>query len=243
MADVKYRVPYEFVVRGVDINTGQTFVNVTHYQSGLQATPVLLYGDPIPLAALGSLNGALIVAWQAFFDQISNHYRAKEYRLREVTGWATSAAGKRLTYGDQDIFLAPDDADNSGQLAGETQPDFVALSVQKKTSMAGREFRGGMRLGPVREIDVNNGRIINTYLTSINSLLSTFRSTAFANGGAGGEGSMAMVILSRKRVFAGPAVIIASAGLTADVIQLVCVQNTGSQTSRKPKSTDIITPT
>lgn len=155
--------------------------------------------------------------------------------------WTVQQTTAHLTYGEQAVLPGSPTLD-VGAVIGQSLPVFTTWSVFKKTNQSGRNFRGGMRLSPIAETSVNNGRAEAAIQALRQTAVDELLAATLASGGAAGDGGvMQMVVFSRSRAFTQPGTFTQSETIAANVQALVSQPNSGSMTRRKPKLTDVIT--
>lgn len=90
-AFIKYRVPYEVTVKGVDAASGKDIANVFYYRCGVQAVAPPAYGTDIPNTDTDFFASALrLDAWNTdIFPLMSVNYHPTQWEVKEITGWTT----------------------------------------------------------------------------------------------------------------------------------------------------------
>jgi hypothetical protein len=230
--EIRNRAIYEVSVMGADLSTGQAVDNVMHYRV---SDPGLAYGTRIAGSSSSTLLGAFQAQWLGVLANISDHYVAGQYNLKEVLGHV----GPNLVYGDIDFRLGSGLGD-PGLITGETLPDFCTASVQKRSALAGRSRRGRLSLGPISEEDSENGALTDERLTALQAAMDGF--LPFAGTGGGGVGNQAkMVVFSKTAAVLEPdGAFSDDVGLCVNVTAFVVNRNCGSLVSRKPRLNQLI---
>lgn len=146
---------YEATVSGVA--QGQAVVNVLHYFIQRDYAGV----NPAP-QSMAEMLAKFVDDWRAgIVVTLPAAYTALAYTIKEITGSrikpGTSAV--ELTYG-QGLSAAGGAAEDVGQLAGDILPTFNTATLQKLTGQLGRDKRGSIHLGPIREQDTNNNTLL-----------------------------------------------------------------------------------
>lgn len=221
----------EFIVNGKSAS-GQNIVNVFHYRQ-TDTTPTVY--DNADLQELVTDFNALWLA-QAL-PVLSADYSYQLIRARALTGTIanpTPPPATVLVVGEQfDFTLA---APNPGLRVGEPEPSFSAVGVQKLSSRAGRNFRGGWRWGTIAETDV----VANVLETAIYLPLVTTNAQAFATATIDtnfGASVWEMAIFSRTLALAAPPPFGLLRDLTSKVLGGKVNPFISSQVSRKQSPT------
>lgn len=88
MATIRYRVPYEIAIRGMDSASGKPVVNLFYMRCGVQSGAPPAYGAPI--AGGGStatlLSNILTVWWVGVRNQLNNNYVQQSLTMRAIVG-------------------------------------------------------------------------------------------------------------------------------------------------------------
>lgn len=235
MFTLRNLVVLRLVVRARDVKTGQVVVNVLHFRPSKDATA---YGVEIAGAtSLGLLNGFATI-WTGIMDNLSEHYNLESIEVTELTG----RSGADITSGATDVLTyVPGSA--TGTLPGDAFATFVAASVRKRTARSGRSGRGGMRLSPIPEDKAQNGRLAGGYVDDLTiDVTPLTQQLAVAVGPPAVYGRF--VVFSKTRAISttlnGP--FTETDEFAFPITSVMVNPNTGSQVSRKPRSTDVIDP-
>lgn len=221
----------EIIVQGKSAS-GQNVVNVFHYRQ--TDTAVTVYDNE----DLGELVGAFNANWIGeALDVLSVDYSYQTIRGRALTGTIANPTPPPATViqvGEQFDFVLG--APNPGLRPGEVEPSFSAVGVQKLSSRAGRNFRGGWRWGTVAEQDVvANNLEVNVYLPLVVANAQSFAiSTISTNFGAS---IWEMCVFSRTLALAAPPPFTNLRDLTAKVLGAKVNPFISSQVSRKQSPT------
>lgn len=122
-----------------------------------------------------------------------------------------------------------------GTRPGDVSPTFVAFSVRKRTALAGRSFRGSMRLGPITEADTTVNAVEAARFAALNVSLANLATVRIPAGNS----PYRYVVFSAERASR-------RSSLTAPYRDVspqlnVCQANgfLGSQVSRKRKQIEL----
>jgi len=152
-----------------------------------------------------------------------------------LDGFVQVMGGKQtLVYGDKVVQAGNGTTDN-GQLAAPALALFDTMSVDKVASQAGKNFRGGIRLGPQAESSWVNGTIKSAvlagYIADLHHLVDPV-----SNGSADATaGLMYACSLSKQLLFQQPEVLLASDPFMSYLVDAIPRPNNGSLRRRKPK--------
>lgn len=167
----------EITVKGKAL--GQDILNTVHYRSV----------DPLTFDPLGVEISAylpeFVVAWRlACLPGVSSNYTVESYNARTLVSTSvnpTPPPPNQLDQGDQAV-IAGVPAIDVGALGGTASPTFVAVGVRKFTDRAGRSFRGGLRIGPITELQTDNNQLEPTQLLSYATRWTDFIGTNLTDG-------------------------------------------------------------
>jgi hypothetical protein len=221
----------EIVVNGKS-NSGQNVLNVFHYRQS--DTAVVAYDNDDVVQALNDFNANWI---SDALPILSVDYTYQFIRGRALTGTIanpTPPPANVIVVGEQADFVLP--APNPGLRAGEPLPSYSAIGIQKLSSRAGRNFRGGFRMGTIASADVESNLLEPTvYLPLVISEMSSFvAATLNLNFGAN---LWEMCIFSRTLALAAPPPFTLLRDLTAKVLGAKVNPFISSQVSRKQSPT------
>lgn len=154
--------------------------------------------------------------------------------------WANADSRARLVYGNQ--WQLPQLGD--GTVAGEALPLIATVSLHGRSSLAGRNGRMGMRLGPIAESDVNNGSLTNAARTAASAAATSIR-TALPRSNIIPAGTVQhqryqLAGFSFQRYLARAGAFADFAMYISPLVSLDSRNNTGSLVRRKPKLTQPI---
>lgn len=244
MPAIKSQVVYEMGAYGIDRRTGQLLINFWHLRNKEPAVPIA-YGLDLPLSSTANVLAAFREGYQLdWFITLSIHAWWYKYTMKEIIGWTGSPSGPIWIYGDQDLLLGTEASDH-GANAGETVPPHMTYNVRKISATAGKRFRGSARFSPIAETDQANGTLVDAAFALNQTQADEFLARTFPNGAVGDSGTMYITVASKvQMVIDVPAFFpTQSATWAKRVIAMVVNRNLGSQNSRKPKSTDVISQT
>ena len=188
----------ELVVFGKSAS-GQNVFNVLHYRQS-DTTPTAYDNDDLQTAC-----DALNTIWVTnVLPIVAEDYTYQVIRGRALTGTIanpTPPPPTQFVVGEQFDFVLG--VPNGGQRVGPRLPSFGAIGVQKSSDRAGRNFRGGMRLGTLTEADTTANQIgPGAYLTLVQTNTQALvTSTLSLNFGAS---LWEMAIFSRTLALAAP---------------------------------------
>jgi hypothetical protein len=222
----------EIVVAGKS-NTGQEIVNVFHYRD-LLAEPGTY--DNI---SLQNLLTSFALSWRSrFLPLLNQDYAVVTYRGRALVGMITNPTpppATRFDVGEQFDLVAL--TTDRGAIVGEVMPTFNAFAIQKLSDRAGRNFRGGFRLGTISEVDVSGNTIPGITLTPLQAAANNF---VLDRLDAAFEGPFwALCVFSRKLALSAPPPFTDLRALTAGVTGARASSFVSSQVSRKQSLTRV----
>jgi len=239
MATQKSGYVYEVVTRGVDLRSGLILENILHLRQKDQ-TPPPIFGTEIAGSDLNQLALTFRNAYGlAILPGVSEHYRMEDVTVKQIIGYEPGVGGDKVVYGEQGISLAGGPFDQ-GSVLGEATPQAVAMSVAKKSSKAGKSFRGSMRIGIIAEDSQSNGALTDAAVGTAQTRMNTFRTSTFNNGAPSPAGDNTLLIFSRTLFFNAVLPLAESETYSAVIIAFAVHQNLGSQNSRKVRSDQII---
>jgi hypothetical protein len=220
----------EIVVAGKS-NTGQEIVNVFHYRDKL-AEPATFNN-----VSLQNLLTSFAASWRArFLPLLNTDYAVVTYRGRALIGVITNTTPPpptRFDVGEQFDLVAL--TTDRGAIVGEVMPTFNAFAVQKLTDRAGRNFRGGFRLGTISEVDVSGNTIPAITLTPLQDAAQGFVNDDLD---AQFEGPFwELCVFSRKLALSAPPPYTDLRALSAGVTGARASSFVSSQVSRKQSLT------
>jgi hypothetical protein len=232
---VKYMVPYQGEIRGVDLRTGQRCLNVLYFKTDKSlVVPEPAWGAPLVGSSMTTFVNSLRSVWRDnILPRLSTHLWIQEYRVKEITGWLLDPTF-RVTYGEQATALGDSVLDRGGA-AGEAVPTNVAVSVQKITDRAGKSFRGGMRLSPIPESQQSNGTLTVTNSMLWQDAMNLYYTSPIANGATGNEANMLDYVFSKFLFFGSAIPMTQSETFMAFIILFRVHKNLGTQNTRKQK--------
>lgn len=235
---MKNLVNLESVIRGKDLRSGQTLLNILHWRPEKPATA---YDAAVGTVTSTGILSAIYNAWLTVIIQTSIHYELIDITVREVVGTQTVGGARRLLYRGLDIKTSDPGADR-GQQAGETLPPNMSASIRKVTNKSGRFYRGSMRFGLIPEAKQSNGALTSAYKVALQSAVDTLLPGQDTGSGDPDE-MIHLLVLSKTVAFDGSVGLwtIGQAELcVANVAAVPVNPNVGSQQSRKARQSDLI---
>jgi len=222
----------EIVVAGKS-NTGQEIVNVFHYRD------ILAEPGTYNNVSLQNLLSSFATVWRAqFLPLLNQDYAVVTFRGRALVGVITNTTpppATRFDVGEQFDLVAL--TTDRGAIVGEVMPTFNAFAVQKLTDRAGRNFRGGFRLGTISEVDVSGNTIPALTLTPLQAAAQLF---VTAQLDAQFEGPFwGLCVFSRTLGLAAPPPFTDLRALSAGVTGARASSFVSSQVSRKQSLTRV----
>lgn len=212
-------------------NTGQQVLNVLHYRQ------VNTIPTAYAITELEAMNLQFAAEWRAdILPLLSDGYKVEKYRARALTGVIanpTPPPATIITVGDQHEIAAP--ATDVGSRPGIQEVTFAAVGVQKLVDRAGRNFRGGIRLGTITDDDQIVNVLDTPYKTLVDTQFTNLR-TSVINAGLGFP-DWVMCVFSRTLALAAPPPFTDMRADTAGVIGHVVNGFVTSQVSRKQSLT------
>ena len=138
-------------IRVLGVADGQAIVNT--FYLGLNPPS----GNPARSVTLTGLLASFATQWQTFaLPQLSSSYSVQRYEARSIIGRLPPALPlfprPRVSYDDFALQAGVLPADQ-GTVVGEVLPTYVAVSIQRRTNLVGRQNRGAFRLSPIVEAD------------------------------------------------------------------------------------------
>lgn len=211
---------------------GQNVINVFHYRK-INTTPQQFDNND-----LGDLASQFNGSWaQGPLLILSNRYSFQTIVAKAYTGTETNPTpppATRLVVGEQFVFVNTNPL--PGARAGECEPSFVAVGVQKLSSRAGRNFRGGTRFGAIAEPDILEQQLEpGLYLPLVQTEITDFFAQQLQTGF--GASTWEMCIFSRTLALAAPPPFGLLRDLTAKVTGAKINVFASSQVSRKQSPT------
>lgn len=227
---MSYDTVYEVSVKGRGKDLGR-IDNVQH----------LRFVDTI-VANLGDLHECLnnwALFWQAFIlPNCSVHYEVLQYTIKEINGWSFIGPNKAIHYG-MTAVLAGNGGTDVGGIITDGLPNYVAFTVQKKTSTAGRRYRGSMRVGGVVEADTDENTLQPAAITWMTAAADELINNHISVNVADTE-FIDWCVFSKTNLFADATLEFPAVGLVRSASKVVTGKivnlNVGSQTSRKVRN-------
>jgi len=131
--------------------------------------------------------------------------------------------------------------ESSGGIVGQALPLFATASIRRLNTGTGRNFRSRMSLGPMSEVDSQDGGWTAGTKVAWAAVLSTFYTTALDNGGTDiGSGFMYDLAVSQKLAMGLPTPFTQSSTWTSLLTGYAMQPNCGSLVRRKPRLTSVI---
>jgi hypothetical protein len=212
-------------------SNGQAVVNVFHY------TTFTL--NPNFNSTMTDLLTGFRDAWRtAILPGLVDDYKVGEYRGVEIRGTElvpTDPNARRLKLGEMAVLIGAGAADQGGD-AGDPLPDYVAITVQKLTGLAGRENRGSCRMGPISKLMVT---VPNANALTAAGIAAGANFASFVRGSVGSllpGDRLNPCIFNRTRILANPAPQVSTVGFRVSIIGAAANPFVGSQVSRKQRS-------
>lgn len=162
----------EFTVKGKA--SGQDILNVVHYRV---ANPGAFPPGGLDISAVLD---DFITAWRlACLPGVSNTYTVESYLVQALVSTSTNPGPPPFTQidiGDQ-FLLAGVPAIDVGALTADPMPSFNAVGVRKFSDRAGRNFRGGLRIGPITDIQADGNQLTAPTVIGFADRWTTFHET------------------------------------------------------------------
>lgn len=222
---------YEVTVQGEAM--GQRIDNVLHFRLNLDApTSDPLTTDTVFLRAFRQ-------RWRtAILPNLSLSYKVNAYVVRAFLQWVPGPGPidpKTILYYDSSIIVG-DPVLDAGQILADSMPPHVAATVRKITGLVSRNWRGGMRLGPLGEVQCANAEIQPAPFTAFQAGVSLLGDPVFPIAPDPVDTNpMVLVVFSRSLFLATVEPPVAARPFTRPVTQLLLSQFLSSQVSRKPR--------
>lgn len=228
----------ELVINGYETRSTQVIENILHF---VCPDPDFDFDAPITSATSVLLLSSFADAWRLVISQLSTHYKVSTYVLREIVGTEIVGGHHRLKYRGLDTKIA-DPALDIGGISGETCPATDAISVRKATNKSGRNYRGSMRVGPLREASQSNGALTASYRGVMQAEFDAFFA-GLDTGGSRPNADAQFVVFARTLALLQPPGNFNEATtltLWAPITAMPVNPNVGTQKSRKAKQTILI---
>lgn len=219
---------YQCVVLGSA--SGQAINNVFHYDV-INDT-----GVPPNTVDMTALATAFRALWTAnITPRLSVEYEAFTYICTEFTGQIPNPNSPpqppyKVRLGQVGQFTPP--LPDAGSLVGDVMPTYVAVTAQKRTSFAGRDYRGSARFGPIIETNTVGNELESAVRTAWVAAVNGLLNLQVTSGGQ--TVTLRMAIFQKTRVVSALITLPLSA-YAAEVTTMTVNRLIGSQISRKAK--------
>jgi hypothetical protein len=210
---------------------GQDILNIIHYRVVDPAT------FPPGGVSIAGYTDDLVLAWRAAcLPGVSNLYTVTSYNIRALVSTSTNPGPPEFTQidvGDQDVIAGVPGTD-VGALAADPAPTFNAVGVRKFADRAGRNFRGGLRIGPITELQTDGNSLVAAEVTAYTDRWTIFKDT---NLNSEGGNEVQPCVFSRTLTLKEPVPFTALRDHTAQWVAALINTFITSQVSRKQSLT------
>jgi len=168
-------------------------------------------------------------------------YLALKYEARSISGSTRKVTPKGTHYSRSYYaawsFLTSGVAADQGQLGGAPLPTWVAVTIQKRTGLLGKKFRGSLRASPIVETDTDpsgNNLTITAHDAWVNAMVNFGGRFKVKPGGAGTIDAVPAVF-SAKGYFLDTSPAKTVVDWTREVVAFQPNVRVGSQGSRRAR--------
>ena len=209
----------------------QDILNVVHYRS---ATPLTFIDNELDI--LVYLNQFALLWRSTVLPSVSDAYSVESYVAQVLIGTIvnpTPPPPNQIAIGDQRIRVGVPPND-TGQRTLDPLPTFNAVGVRKFSDRAGRSFRGGLRIGPITEVQTTANSLTAPELIDFAAKWTAFKDTFLETAPTN---TLEAAVFSPTRALAAPAPNLNLRSDTAKWVASLINSFITSQVSRKQSPT------
>jgi hypothetical protein len=210
---------------------GQDVLNIVHYRAVDPLTFI-----PNELDILVYLNQFALLWRSTALPLVHTSYTVISYVAQVLVGTVvnpTPPPPNQIAVGDQRIRVGIP-AEDTGLQGSNPLPTFVAVGVRKFSDRAGRSFRGGLRVGPLGELQVDGNALSPAQIIAWAAAWTTFKDALLETAPTN---TLEASVFSPSRALAAPVPNLNLRSDTAKWVASLINSFATSQVSRKQSAT------